>query len=140
MRVRAKLTALRDYRDELERLASSLDDAPTRYSRRYLLQAGIQVCIDVANHLIASAGWEPVSQFRESFTRLEQHDVIDGDLAARLRAMVGMRNRLVHLYDPVDDDLVARAAATQLGDWDAFARDVTRYLVADGPEAVGDDR
>jgi uncharacterized protein YutE (UPF0331/DUF86 family) len=36
--------------------------------------------------------------------------------------MVGMRNRLVYLHDEIDDELVARAAAEELGDWDAFAR------------------
>lgn len=127
-RVRTKLVALHRYRDTLGTLQEAGDDPVTRYSRRYLVQAGIQVCLDVANHLIADAGWEPVGEFRDAFTRLEEHGVINAEVAERLRAMVGMRNRLVHLYDEVDDMLVARAAREELGDWDAFARAVAAYL------------
>lgn len=137
MRVRAKLTALREYRDALEHLASDRSDPIARYSRRYLVQAGIQVCLDLANHLIADAGWPTVTEFRDTFTRLEEHDVIDDELARRLRAMVGMRNRLVLLYDEVDDELVSRAAVEELGDWDAFARAITAYIEAEGSD--GDD-
>lgn len=134
MRVRAKLAALREYRGQLEHIAADRDDPIARYSRRYLVQAGIQICLDLANHLIADAGWQTVTEFRDAFTRLEDHGVIDAELAGRLRAMVGMRNRLVHLYDDVDDALVARAAAEDLGDWDAFARAVAEYLEADHPD------
>jgi hypothetical protein len=45
--------------------------------------------------------------------------------------MVGMRNRLVHLYDDVDDALVAHAAGEELGDWDAFARAIASYVEAE---------
>lgn len=137
MRVRAKLAVLGEYRDQLRRLDPTRDDALARYSRRYLVQAGVQVCLDLANHVVADAGWKTVAELREAFTRLEEHDVIDAELAHRLRAMVGMRNRLVHLYDDVDDALVAHAAAAELGDWDAFARAIASYVEAE--TADGDD-
>lgn len=39
----------------------------------------------LANHVIASSGWATATEFRESFTRLEQHGLIPPDLAGRLR-------------------------------------------------------
>ena len=127
-RVRDKLAALTAYRDELRSIEPE-DDRPTaRFSRRYLVQAGIQVCIDLANHLIASEGWRTATEFREAFVRLTEHGVIDTELSGRLQVMVGMRNRLVHLYDEVDDALVARVVEEDLGDRDAFARAFAAYL------------
>jgi len=131
-RVRAKLATLRAYAHQLRTMTTEEEPSDAlRYARRYLVQAGAQVCIDLANHVIASAGWPTATEFRESFTRLEEHGVLDAELAGRLRDMAGIRNRLVHLYDEVDDALVARAAAENLADWDAFARAVAGLLAAE---------
>ena len=52
--------------------------------------------------------------------------MIDADLAGRLRALAGLRDRLVHLYDEIDDALVFRSVPEGLDDLDAFARAVAR--------------
>lgn len=133
-RVRTKLALLRSYRDELRALEGPDATEERVFARRYLVQAGIQLCIDLANHVIASSGWATAVDFRDAFERLEEHGVLDAQLARRLREMVGMRNRLVHLYDEVDDGLIARAAAEDLGDWSAFAQAVAGLLDEPGPD------
>lgn len=92
------------------------------YEGRYLVQASAQICIDLANHLIASQAWVPAREFREAFTRLGDHGVLEADLVTRMQSLVGLRNRLVHLYDDVDDLLVHQALADGLADFDAFAQ------------------
>lgn len=92
------------------------------YEGRYLVQASAQICIDLANHLIASEGWEPATEFREAFDRLRERGVLEDALAGHLQSLTGLRNRLVHLYDDVDDRLVHRALVRRLADLDAFAR------------------
>ncbi len=42
-------------------------------------------------------------------------------MEAPLRAMARFRNRLVHLYWDVDDELVYEYLQTSLGDFDRFA-------------------
>ena len=54
--------------------------------------------------------------------------MIDADLAGRLRALVGLRNRLVHFYEEIDDALVFRSVPESLDDLDAFARAVARLV------------
>jgi uncharacterized protein YutE (UPF0331/DUF86 family) len=49
---------------------------------------------------------------------------VDGAFAERLRSLAGQRNRLVHLYDDVDDSLVHDNLATGLDDLDDFARTI----------------
>lgn len=133
-RVQRLLGQLRDYRARLADLRGLDVDAyleQERFAGRYLVQAAAQVCIDLANHLIASEGWRVPRNFRDAFTVLEEQEVIDADLAARLRALTGMRNRLVHLYGDVDDRLVHAALVEGLADLDEFARRVA-VLAADG--------
>lgn len=131
-RVRRLLATLDHYRRHLARLG----DLPLEqyleeqvFAGRYLVQAAAQTCIDVANHLIASEGWRVPADYRDAFTVLEEEDVVDADLAARLRALAGLRNRLVHLYDDIDDRLVHTFLEERLGDLEAFAAAVARLVV-----------
>lgn len=57
--------------------------------------------------------------------------MLDGALAARLRALAGLRNRLVHLYDDVDDARVHEALDTGLEDLDGFAQSIARLVEKD---------
>lgn len=130
-RVRRLLQLLERFAGELEELAATDPGTYVRdhpYEGRYLVQASAQVCIDVANHLIASEGWRTPTDFRDAFTVLEEHAVIAPVLADRLRALAGLRNRLVHLYDDVDDTLVHAALRDGLDDLRAFARSIATLL------------
>ncbi|MGH3985308.1 MAG: DUF86 domain-containing protein [Pseudonocardiaceae bacterium] len=57
---------------------------------------------------------------------LHEQGVIDDALAGRLRGLAGMRNRLVHVYDEIDDARVHEALAAGLPDLDAFATALAR--------------
>jgi uncharacterized protein YutE (UPF0331/DUF86 family) len=90
------------------------------------VQASAQACIDLANHVIASSGWRTPTDFRDAFTVLEEEDAIDGELAERMRALAGLRNRLVRVYDDVDDRIVHASLAEGLDDLSRFARVIAR--------------
>lgn len=74
-KLQARLERLRSYRAQLEELR---DLTPEEYveeepfAGRYLFQATAQICIDIANHLIASEGWRAPQNFRDSFAVLEE--------------------------------------------------------------------
>ncbi|MFA5786730.1 MAG: DUF86 domain-containing protein [Actinomycetota bacterium] len=126
-RVRRLLETLADYRRRLGGLADLPADryvAEEAFAGRYLVQAAAQACIDIANHIIASEGWRVPRDFRDTFTVLEENGVLGPDLATRSRALAGLRNRLVHLYEEVDDTLVHAALQEGLADLDAFAQAV----------------
>lgn len=115
----------------LERWRDILADEPADiYRRRYAVQSAAQATIDIANHVIAANGWRVPQDYGDAFTVLAEHDVIDNDLAANLRALAGLRNLLVHLYDEIDDDRVAQEAAAGLDDLGRFAQ-LTAALAAD---------
>lgn len=116
----------------LERWRGILAEQPSDvYRRRYAVQAAAQASIDIANHLIAANGWRVPQDYGDAFTVLAEHEVIDAELAANLRGLAGLRNLLVHLYDEIDDDRVAREAQSGLDDLSAFAQNVAATLAAE---------
>lgn len=135
-RVRRLLGVLARYRGQLAEFAELPPEeyAEQALAARYLVQVSAQTCIDLANHVIASSLWRAPRDFRDAFAVLEENDVLDAALAARLRALAGLRNRLVHLYEEVDDSLVHRALPEGLRDFDAFGQAIAR-VVADEPPA-----
>jgi len=131
-RVERLLETLASYRDQL----APLRDLPADEYRgeralagRYLVQASAQACIDIANHVIASSGWRAPVDYRDSFTVLEEQGVIDSTLAERLRDLAGLRSRLVHIYEEIDDAIVHASLTEGLRDLSAYARAVASLPV-----------
>ena len=93
------------------------------------LMIAVQICADIAGHLIADAGWPAAKTLGEGFTRLEERQVIGGDVAAALRNAVGLRNVVAHGYAGVDLALLHTAANRGAEDLDAFARAVAAWTL-----------
>jgi uncharacterized protein YutE (UPF0331/DUF86 family) len=130
-RARRLIEALGCYRDQLARLRDLPSDeyiAQEAFAGRYLIQVAAQTCIDLANHVIASSRWRAPRDYRDMFTVLEENGVLDSDLGERLRALASLRNRLVHLYEDVDDSLLHRALPDGLRDLDAFGRAIAGLI------------
>ncbi len=67
----------------------------------YLLLA-IQEAVDLAAHWVSDAGWPPPADASSTFDLIAARGGIECDLAVRLRAAVGLRNRIAHSYADVD--------------------------------------
>lgn len=72
----------------------------------YLLQTSIQALIDVGSFLVAHNVLPTPRSSHQVFEHLEQAGLLDPGTAARAAPIVGFRNRVVHLYDRVDDKRV----------------------------------
>lgn len=62
----------------------------------------IQAAIDVGLHIVSDQRLGEPRTNQEVFDLLERASVLQADLAATLRRVVGFRNVLVHGYDDVD--------------------------------------
>lgn len=104
-------------------------------SAKHLLQVSIGCCLDLANHIIAAKGWRSPQDYFDSFRILNERGLIPEEFLPTLRQMVSLRNRLVHLYWQVDEEILYRILQEDLGDFDRFVREVLRGL--DLPEEPG---
>ncbi len=85
------------------------------------LQRAIQACLDLANHLIASNGWELPRSAGQSMEILVQHGVLSTSMLAPLVSMTGFRNIAVHDYATLSPAIMEVIASKHLVDLEAFA-------------------
>jgi uncharacterized protein YutE (UPF0331/DUF86 family) len=89
------------------------------------LRRAIESLFDAARHLLAKGHGLAGLEYRE-VARLacERGLVADAALAPRLVKVAGFRNRLTHYYDEVTPDELFRVLQCDLGDLEAFAREL----------------
>jgi uncharacterized protein YutE (UPF0331/DUF86 family) len=133
--LRRRIDALLGYLKRLEPFGATdrtqfIADRDQHHLAERYLHLAIESALDIANHMIADAGFEAPDTYRDAFAILTRHGVLDDDLGKRLQSWAGMRNVLVHLYLDIDhgitwdtirsdlDDLrrLAEIAATKLRD------------------------
>ena len=86
------------------------------------LQRACEQAIDMANHVVNARklGWPRTSA--ESFDLLAQTGMIPASTAANMKAMVGLRNVVVHQYQDLDLDIIRAVVRDHLDDLSDFAR------------------
>jgi uncharacterized protein YutE (UPF0331/DUF86 family) len=92
------------------------------------LMLSVQICADIASHVIADAGWPGARTLAEAFERLHEHGVLSQSTKTALARAAGLRNVIAHGYANVDVKLVHTAATQGARDLDAFAREVATWL------------
>jgi uncharacterized protein YutE (UPF0331/DUF86 family) len=105
-----------------------LNDPEKVGAAKYYLQVAIEVCIDLANHIIASERYRAPQDYRDAFTVLNESGVLPDDFTLTFRQMTGLRNLLVHLYWEVDDSQIYDDLQHHLGDFDRYARYITAFV------------
>lgn len=93
------------------------------------LQLSIQVCMDIANYLIAQLGLTSPEEPENIFAVLGREGIIDATLARHMVGMVRFRNILVHDYLDIDSLVVYHNLSAELKDFDQFAQQIiARFL------------
>jgi uncharacterized protein YutE (UPF0331/DUF86 family) len=102
----------------------------TVLAERYL-HVSIEAMLDTANHIIAAEGFRKPLQLRDCFAILGEAQVIPPEFAQDILPMVGLRNRLVHVYTEIDHDQIYEILTTRLGDFETYARHIVAYVEKD---------
>ncbi|MEK7066616.1 MAG: DUF86 domain-containing protein [Patescibacteria group bacterium] len=84
------------------------------------LTQAIQNCIDIAAHIVSDEGWGVPGTQSDMFEILAEKSVISEELAERLIAMVGFRNRVIHEYEKLNLDIVYNVWQERLKDIENF--------------------
>jgi uncharacterized protein YutE (UPF0331/DUF86 family) len=90
------------------------------------LQRAIQVCVDLASHVIADTDLPAPTAMSESFEPLCRLGLISAELASRMRKAVGFRNVAVYAYQKINWTMVYKIITTRLDDFRAFAEAMAR--------------
>ncbi len=112
----------------VETVAELEDDWDTQDILSVNLTRAVQLCVDVAAHLVAETDRPSPDTMAEAFDHLRAMDVLEASLAKRLKGAVGFRNVAIHAYRSIDWEIVHTITHERLGDFRQFARSVLAFL------------
>ena len=90
------------------------------------LERAVQICVDIAAHVMSETEVPPPSTMAESFARLAELQVLPPQLAESLQKAVAFRNILVHNYTDINWDIVTGIVTYRLTDFVQFAQAIDR--------------
>ncbi len=103
-----------------------------RKAAERLLQEAIEAALDINAHLIAEHGRAVPEDYYGGFLALAELHVLPEELARQLAPSAGLRNRLVHGYETIDDAKVLAAIATMLERYPRFVQAIETFLTKSG--------
>jgi uncharacterized protein YutE (UPF0331/DUF86 family) len=92
------------------------------------LTRSIQLCVDIATHIISASEETVPSTMAEALGKLAHLNVIDDPLAGALRKAVGFRNLAVHNYADIDWSIVHAICSRHADDFRRFASAISDLL------------
>jgi uncharacterized protein YutE (UPF0331/DUF86 family) len=100
----------------------------TRKGTERLLQELIEAALDLNMHLLAQTAQKLPDDYYQSFILLGNQGILPKDLAAALAPSAGLRNRLVHEYEAIDDTVVIEAVRQAQDLYPQYVAAVERHL------------
>ena len=109
--IRRKLINLSEYIEELEPfMGYSYEQYITNYfikrTGERLIQLIVENMVDINSIIISEMNHSPSKDYYSSFEIIGELKVLPIDFAKELAPCTGMRNRLVHEYDKIQDKIV----------------------------------
>jgi len=117
----SKLAIVRENLEKLERIPQASyqefkDDFRNLDSALHRLQTSVQALIDIACYVVALRGLGVPRSSLDALEKLEGAGLLPAGSAQRFAPIIGFRNRIVHLYDRVDPEVVYRILTQNRGD------------------------
>ena len=92
------------------------------------LQILIELCIDIANHLISDRGMRLPTGYADTFMVLMENKVIGKGLFKKMEKVARFRNVVVHQYESIDPTIVVSILRNDLPDFVKYKKTVIKFL------------
>ncbi|MBI5300300.1 MAG: DUF86 domain-containing protein [Deltaproteobacteria bacterium] len=125
-RIRKNLKQLKLFGD-MSYTEYTKDSINTAVAERFL-QISIQAMLDIGSHIIAEEGLGDPLEYRDIFSILIHAKILPKHRETAFLNMVGLRNRIVHLYEDIDHKRIHHFLKKDLSDFETFLKAATRYL------------
>ncbi|MEW6418604.1 MAG: DUF86 domain-containing protein [Nitrospirota bacterium] len=92
------------------------------------LQILIELCIDIANHLISDKGMRLPTGYADTFKVLAENKIISKNLFKIMEKMAKFRNVVVHQYEKIEPSIVVSILHKNLDDFEKYKKAIVKYL------------
>ena len=89
-------------------------------SAKYFLIVSVEAALDMCFHLISQNRWRVPKDYADTFRVMGDEGAFEPDFVKRLVEMAKFRNRLVHIYWDVDDDVIYEILQDDIMDIEKF--------------------
>ncbi len=132
--IQRKLASLLEYRNQLEEYSSILVDVyradwKTQRIVERTLQMMIELCADIAGHIISDNCWRTPETYAETFRVLGEQALLTPELTSVMEKMAKFRNVVVHQYEAVDAEIVVLVLRKHLNDFNRYSEAIIDRLL-----------
>ncbi|NFT93772.1 DUF86 domain-containing protein [Clostridium botulinum] len=106
-----------------------IDDFTKVDSAKYLLQVSIEAMLDISSHLIARNRWGRPKENKEHFQILFDNKIIDEKDVLIYFNMAKFRNRIVHMYFNISDEMIYDIVQNNIDDFERFIGNIARVII-----------
>ncbi len=82
----------------------------------------IELCIDIANHIISDENLRTPTSYADTFSVLMEEGIINKSLFKRLEKMAKFRNIIVHQYETVEPEIIVSILRKNLKDFEHYKK------------------
>ena len=131
--LQTRIKLMMKYLDRLQRMKNTtLDDYNSDFDQQLIVERLLQLLVEAASDINTSLlteiyGITPSTYF-DSFIEAGEQNIIDPQLAKTIAQSAGLRNRLVHQYEEIDNVIVFRSIQFALDQFSTYLRQITNYL------------
>jgi uncharacterized protein YutE (UPF0331/DUF86 family) len=128
-----KISELERYLGQVKEFSGMTSDAyrsdwKTQRIVERTLQMMIEICADVAGHIISDSAMRPPVTYADTFKVLHENKVIGTEVFSVMDKMAKFRNVIVHQYEEVDAEIVVLILNKHLDDFERFKEAVLEYV------------
>lgn len=98
------------------------------YVLERMFQLAVEVVIDINNYLIKQLDIEPAEDVEGTFETLAKNSVLPADFAVKMAPTIGLRNKLVHVYEKIDRASFISNFRKNIGDFDEYVSYVLKFV------------
>jgi uncharacterized protein YutE (UPF0331/DUF86 family) len=133
--VERKIRKMEQYLRELNTVrAQSLEEfTQNTMVKRFVernIELAIEQMIDICKHLVAGLNLAEPETYAECFDILYENKAIPAKSLPTFKAMARFRNRLIHVYDDIDDAITFEVYRKHLQDFKVFAQVIRSFIQA----------
>jgi len=134
-RINSKMIFIKERLSALRELANLNEDDFKSDKRNigsacYWLQTMVESMIDIAQHIAVKEGLIKSTDVSSAdfFEEMAAAGIISKENMRKYRVMIKFRNRVVHLYQQVNEDEILKILKEDLKDYDVFLKEIAEFM------------